>query len=83
MIKESEPPIMVKLYHGTWMHYNPLHFLEYNNSNSPIQKGVIVSRWITSEEKISMNCSSTLLNIDGNTLFTEINPCGIIAIPAI
>ena len=41
MIKETDLPILVQLYGGTWNNYNPLHLLDYNNITSPIQKVVI------------------------------------------
>ena len=39
IIKESESSIMGQLYNVTWMHYNPLPFLEYNNSTEALKKG--------------------------------------------
>ena len=38
-IKETDPPIIEQLDDITWMHWNLLHFVEYNNSNPPLQKG--------------------------------------------
>ena len=55
---------MVQLDNGTWMHYNPLPFLEDGNSTGSIQKGGRLSWWFTTEETSFANSSNTFLNVD-------------------
>ena len=38
-IRETCPPIMVKLDGVIWIHYSPIYFLEDNNSTVTLQKG--------------------------------------------
>ena len=39
MIKEKYPPNTIQLDNGNWIHYNPLQFLEDDNSTTPRQNG--------------------------------------------
>ena len=59
---------MGKLDNGTWMHYNPIHFLEDKNSTVPLQKGGRGAGWLTAKETSFTNDSITLINIDKGNL---------------
>ena len=37
-IKETDPTIMEQLDYLNWVHCNPLHYLEENNSTTPLQE---------------------------------------------
>ena len=83
MIKESDPNILVHLDHEKLIHYNPLIFLEDNNSTAPLQKGGTCSGWFTAEETSWTNTSINFLNFHNSTLYTEGSACSIIAITVI
>ena len=83
MVKEKFLHIQVQLDNVTWMHYNPLHFLEDSNNTSPLQKGGIKSQWFADQGTICMNASINLLFVDVVTQYTEGNSCGFIDIPVI
>ena len=68
---------------GTGIHYKPLPFLNNSNTTGPIKKGIRCSGFLTTKEKSYKNVSTTLLNIDNITLYTEFNPCGFIDMPVI
>ena len=83
MIKETDLPILVQLYGGTWNNYNPLHLLDYNNITSPIQKVVIRDQWFNAEETSFTNASRNFLKFDEVALHTECNEYGFITIPVV
>ena len=68
---------------GTRRHFNPLPFLEDNNSTESLQyydRGYVRFAY---DEKSCTNGSITFLNVDNSTLYNEGNSCNIIAIPVI
>ena len=55
---------MVQLENGTWMNYNPLPLLKYNNIAPPLQKCVRLYEWFVYEDTSCTNYSRTFLNVD-------------------
>ena len=80
MIQSFDPPLLVQLDNVTWMHCNPLPFLENNNIMAPLQKAIRWSGWLTTDDKSFMNASITVINIDNIILHTQVNTCGTISI---
>ena len=64
MINETYPTIMEQLYGGTWIHYNPLPFLEDNNITETLKNVGLGVEWFTSEGKNCTTSSSAFLNVD-------------------
>ena len=83
MIKESDPPIMVKLYNGTWTYYKPIFTLKYNNTNVPLPKSVRGSECFTSKDTSFKNAPRNLLKVDECNIYNEGSVCGIITTPVI
>ena len=82
-IKETDPPIMGRLYNNTGINYIPLPLLEDMNSIENLQKPDIGCKWFTTEETTLFISSRNFFNIDDFTLYTKGNACRAIAIPVI
>ena len=83
VIKEKYPPNLGQLHNSIWKNLNPIPFLGDNNITVRLQNSGIWSGWFTTKEKICTNDSTTFLNIDNSTLYTEVNAYGIISTPII